>query len=381
MVFGLSFFGRPYLMLLLNSECEYVLHKRIAASRYLIVFGIMAFASVAPSMAIAQNDEGSTAGQCVIPDMKFWSLPESDSGAVPVNVELYLLDLVEINDKDGQFLPKFVMVLSWQDPRLKSLGGAGSDDVCITQLSEIWHPHFIFVNAAESVNNYDGLVEIHVDGRVVYSKPVTRRFTLNFDLRRFPFDDQILTVELASRLYGPDELTLLANESGTDIVDTANIQGWRLLNINVSTDRAIVTANSSYAAMEFSILVQRHSNFYFWRLFFPLLMITLMSWSVFWLEPTQLGSQIAVATGAVFSLMAFLVSLGEILPTVTYLSIADRIIVANMILIFVAFGESIVTGTLVQRNHTELARSYWTLGIPAARRGNFCDDSFVSGLI
>jgi hypothetical protein len=87
-----------------------------------------------------------------------------------------------------------------------------------------------------------------------------------------------------------------------------------------------------------------------------------MAWSVFWLEPSHLSSQIGVATGAVFSLMAFLVSQNQILPTVSYLSIADRLIVACVLLVFIAFGESIVTGTLAQQNRLKLARSIDKVG-------------------
>ena len=110
--------------------------------------------------------------------------------------------------------------------------------------------------------------------------------------------------------------------------------------------------------LRFTLPVEREYTYYFWRLIFPLALITLMAWAVFWLEPTQLAPQVTVSTGAIFSLMAFLVSQGQILPTVSYLTAADKLIVACVILVFVAFGEAILAGTLAQKGRVALAQSF-----------------------
>ena len=65
----------------------------------------------------------------------------------------------------------------------------------------------------------------------------------------------------------------------------------------------------------------------------------------------------SVATGAMFSLMALLVSQGQILPTVFYLSNADVPIVNSLILVSVAIGGSILTGILAQSGKSDLAMS------------------------
>ena len=82
-----------------------------------------------------------------------------------------------------------------------------------------------------------------------------------------------------------------------------------------------------------------------------------MAWGVFWLDPAFLPSQINLATGSVFTLMAFLISLGYMLPSISYLSIADKLIVASVILVFLAFGEAVLTGYLTQNEKVEAARN------------------------
>ena len=65
----------------------------------------------------------------------------------------------------------------------------------------------------------------------------------------------------------------------------------------------------------------------------------------------------SVATGAIFSLMAFLVRQGEVLPTVSYLSNVDVPIVNSLILVFVAIGDAILTGIPAQSGKSDLAMS------------------------
>ncbi len=341
--------------------CSDIAHIGLRSIRYSIAFFLLLLCGIFAATALAQDDHTNAAAQCAIPPTNFWPLPKSDADAIPVNVEFFLFDIVNINDKDGQFKLDFVLALSWQDSRLEF--PAGDSDHCTSRLSDIWHPYFIFVNSAEPVDEYTGLVDIYPDGRVTYSKRFTTHFTMEPDLRRFPFDKQNLTVELASLFYGPDDVTFIADESAIGVLQSAAISGWRLGELrSIIPDRPILALNTSYANLNYSISVERVSRFYVWRLIFPLAMITLMSWCVFWLTPSQLTIQVSVATAAVFSLMAFLVGQREYLPTVSYLSIADKLIVSCVILVFVSFGESIVTGTLAQNDRIQLARSIDRIG-------------------
>jgi hypothetical protein len=81
-----------------------------------------------------------------------------------------------------------------------------------------------------------------------------------------------------------------------------------------------------------------------------------MAWTVFWLDPSQLGPQLGVSTASVFSFVAFQVRLAELLPGVSYLTRIDRFILGSTALVFLAFGEAILTGTLAASGRTELAR-------------------------
>lgn len=293
--------------------------------------------------------------QCELPEVNFLPAPESTTGFVEVEVDFFLLDIIEINDRQNRFTLDFTLDLKWLDSRLVS--NTGEADKCLIKLSEIWHPHLILVNSRESLTDYDGAVVILNDGWVNFSKRFTRDFTVNLELRRFPFDEQALTVEFASMLYGPDEVRFVDNAVTTGIYEKAGIPGWKLESLTSSVpDHPIETRTTNHSSLHFTVNVARQSGYYVWRLILPLALITLMAWSVFWLEPTQLAPQVTVSTGAIFSLMAFLIGQGQILPAIPYLSIADVLIVTSVIMVFAAFGETVLTGTLAQNGKLELAK-------------------------
>ena len=320
---------------------------------------ILAWAATAHAQQMP--DVGQAGSRCAIPDTNFWSPPTTGAGVVDVSVEFFLLDIIEIDDRRNRFKLDFTLNFQWADTRLELMAERG--EACTALLSEIWHPHFLFVNSIEEMGVYDGLVEVFAGGSVIYSKRFTREFTANMDLRHFPYDTQLLEVEIASMLYGPNDVRFAAKEDSIGALDGVSIPGWQITQLDSSVpEQPIKTKTSSHSSLSYVVHVEREYGYYLWRLVFPLIMITLMAWSVFWLEPSQLAPQITVATGAIFSLMAFLVSQGQILPTVSYISMADRLIVACVALVFLAFGEAVLTGSLSQAGKISLARKIDQVG-------------------
>ena len=315
---------------------------------------------IAPPL-LADNPQDGDPRNCAVPSASLWSPPKTAAEPVRIGVEFFLLDLKEINDKLNSFTIDFVMTLSWLDARLEGAANRGAG--CITSLDAIWHPASIFLNADDSGSGQTGSVEILENGEVIYSRRYTRTFSNDLDMRRFPFDKQTLVVRIASMIYGPDQVEFYGEPALTTVYEEAGLPGWNLdalqSNMQIGPVTAAVTSHSS---LEYKIFVERQSAYYLWRLVFPLLLLMLMAWAVFWLPPEHLGIQISVAIGAIFSLMSFLVSQGQILPPVSYMTIADILIVISILLIFIAFGESVITGNLSQSGRLPLAQRIDRIG-------------------
>jgi hypothetical protein len=94
----------------------------------------------------------------------------------------------------------------------------------------------------------------------------------------------------------------------------------------------------------------------------PLSLIVLMAWSVFWMDPHAYVPQITVGTSSIFTLIAFQLSIAETLPHLSYLTNADKLVLAATLLVFFALGQAVLTSRLAQRNELELARRLDTVG-------------------
>ena len=102
--------------------------------------------------------------------------------------------------------------------------------------------------------------------------------------------------------------------------------------------------------------LSRNMGYYLWKVLVPLSLIVLMSWAVFWISPVHVAPRIGTSTSAVLTLIAFQFSLGYMLPRLSYLTRADRLLMGSTLLVFLAFGASLLTILLAGQGQETLAR-------------------------
>jgi hypothetical protein len=81
-----------------------------------------------------------------------------------------------------------------------------------------------------------------------------------------------------------------------------------------------------------------------------------MSWIVFWIDPTETGTQIGVATTSMLTLIAYRFMVGGMTPTVPYLTRMDFFILGSTILVFVALIQAVVTSVMATKGNIRAAR-------------------------
>ncbi len=110
------------------------------------------------------------------------------------------------------------------------------------------------------------------------------------------------------------------------------------------------------SAIEYVLQATRHPGYYFSRAIIPLMIIIFVSWSVFWLDPSHLGTQISLSVTTIVMLFIFQLKLGDILPRISYLTRTDQFVLASQVLVFLALIESIASGTLAAAGKQALAK-------------------------
>jgi hypothetical protein len=196
---------------------------------------------------------------------------------------------------------------------------------------------------------------------VIYRQRYHGTLATTFDLRDFPLDTQQLTLEAITSDYSLSEVRLRVDKAEIDPEALLGPAGWKFVSWSVEPSSRTFDNGVTAATIKLQMTVKRYIHYYLWRSILPLLLIAMMASAIFWLNPEDYGAQLGLATGTVFTLIAFYLSLGQILPPLEYLTRMDRFVLGVTLMIFLCFAESILTARFVQAGRRTLALrcDYW----------------------
>lgn len=281
--------------------------------------------------------------------------PDPEGVPTPVDVNILIVDIPAISDVAQTFTADIHFSMRWKDPRLA--------DPQLTHdrkfpLEKIWNPQPGILNRRNLDIILPNLVRVDPQGNVLFTQRVYGDFAAPLDLRKFPVDKQVLLVEVVSYWYGPDELVFTSEENSKSHVKEFSLSGWHILSdfANVWEEHD-AQSKLDVAHISWHIDIQRDRSHFRYNFFIPLVLILLMAWCVFWIDPNYLPSQIAVSTSSVFTLIAFRFSMALFLPRVSYMTIADKFTLGVTVLVFYALAQAISTGWLAKNNKEALAHA------------------------
>ncbi len=183
-------------------------------------------------------------------------------------------------------------------------------------------------------------------------------FTQPLRLRSFPFDRQTFHIELVAVRYRPNEVTFVPNQlwirdglrQAGGIAPSITLPDWT---IEKWDTKAAVYAlapgleNSSYV---FEFTAARNVSHYILKVMFPLVLIVIMSWAVFWMDPIHSNAQINIAITSMLTLIAYRFATDNQLPRLPYMTRLDAFILMGTVLIFFSLIE-VITTTILETNH------------------------------
>ncbi|MBW2395720.1 MAG: hypothetical protein JRG95_15780, partial [Deltaproteobacteria bacterium] len=237
--------------------------------------------------------------------------PDPEGVPTPVHVGLFIIDLASLDDPSQTFFVDMVINLRWKDPRLAFEPTSESGSIRILPLSRVWNPRLLLTNQRRTTLMNPHEVRVQADGSVSYRQHVVATLASALDLREFPFDRQTLWIHLASP-YGPDEVALVSAPELTGRLPRFSVAGWKVELGEAKVDSIEIISGQRVAArVGLSIVAERLTGYYVWKVLVPMGLIVIMAWSVFWLDLSQLGPRIGIATASIFTLIAFQLSLSR----------------------------------------------------------------------
>ena len=281
--------------------------------------------------------------------------PLIEDGPTDVRVAVFVLDIDEVSNVGQSFDANIYIELRWHDPR-----HAHNYPNAVTRgLNEVWNPRILFINQQKIWKTLPEIVEVFPDGEVVYQQRVWGTFSQPLELEDFPFDQQVLTVQLAAASYSPKEVKLVTEErSRTGVANEFSLADWNILGWKVDiAPFAPSLKEEPFAGYSLSIEAARKYGYYIIKVIIPLILIVMMSWVVFWIDPLESGAQISVSITAMLTLIAYRFAVGSDLPKVSYLSRLDYFILGATFLVFATLIQVVVTSTYAKTGKLDRARS------------------------
>jgi cadmium resistance protein CadD (predicted permease) len=123
-----------------------------------------------------------------------------------------------------------------------------------------------------------------------------------------------------------------------------------------------------YSGYAFEFTASRNVQHYILKVILPLVLIVMMSWSVFWTEPANSNTQFSVAVTSMLTLIAYRFAVDSQLPRLAYMTRLDVFFLISTLLVFFSLIEVLVTTVLDSNGQTARAKKldrYCRVIVPA----------------
>ena len=220
-----------------------------------------------------------------------------DAG-LPLNVRVgSAFNAITISENDGVFTSTIDLRLRWRDSRLMYPASETPrgfyefrGEAAQQKLGEIWSPQVELANSKDAAIESEGL-RIFSDGRVEILRRITGSFAVPFDATAFPFDKQVLLVEVASK-QGNDQVTLLSLQdelSFSKVAEGLQIDGWDLGFVNIKKASVSGWYGEAGDKMLIGLGVARQPGKLIAPIFIPLLASLLIPLLAIWMNQAEGG--------------------------------------------------------------------------------------------
>ena len=152
-----------------------------------------------------------------------------------------------------------------------------------------------------------------------------------------------------------DDLSYAADRGDTG-VDPGLVQpGWTVTGSHIDVrqhyydtsfgEETTDKADRTYSQVVYSIDIARPHTFFFWKLFFPVVIVLLLGMSALYVEPTMTEFRVAAPPAALLALVFLQNTYSSTLPALGSLVLLDKIYVLAYAVVLISLVTTIISGT------------------------------------
>ncbi len=275
---------------------------------------------------------------------------------VEVEVNVKIKKIFNINAIDESFQVDGYLAVAWKDERYKFTPQDSTTPSFIYENKQaaaiigekIWIPTFEFINnrGGRSIANYN--IKIHPSGYIEYEERFFATFSSNMNFKRFPFDKQSYKIEIepfsydnrylkikkmrVTKLDDDEKEKLLGDSWEFKNVETKIIDNSYNTIDNNSELPTEISGDKHFDRMVVSVTAKRLTGYYIWQVMFPLFIIIISSFFIFWIK--EFSTQISIAFTLMLTVVAFNFYSASILPKLPYNTFIEYVIIIGYSFIF-----------------------------------------------
>jgi hypothetical protein len=299
--------------------------------------------------------------------------PVSDGDRLPVAIQMRVINISDIDEVTQRYKMVAYLIAHWRDPRLAFIPQAQWEKFRTYSIDQIWHPRFNFINAVVPHSAYDVTVRVFPDGTVRYFERSSAELSNTYRLRTFPFDSQTLEI-LVHPTIANEAFVDLTTEPGVNAMTAEprvyeSLPQWQITQMSTAVVVVPGIRGEPVNEVRFTISIARYFNFYIWKVFLPLLLMVVLSWTVFWIDPSELSSQVQISITTILTVIAFAFAIQANLPKVPYLTFIDVFFLICYLFVFATAIELTAVHLAGRRGHGARVRRLSTairIVLPAA---------------
>jgi len=233
---------------------------------------------------------------------------------VKVYVGVYVLNLGKFELATGAYTVDFYLSLRSQEP--------------------------VEMGDFEFMNGRAATVDKLIDTPTEKFYRIQANLSQNLDLRRYPFDEHLLTIEIEDKRRTVDELVYVVDEQNCGVDPGVIVVGWRLAGWEAKVlahDYEIY--GETYSRFVFGLRIQRVILNAVIKSFLPIACMVLVGFLSLLLAPDKVTTRLSLNISTLLGAVMFHVNLTASIPPVGYLTLADRIMIATyVVLVLILFS-------------------------------------------
>ncbi|MBC7777369.1 MAG: hypothetical protein H7246_18190 [Phycisphaerae bacterium] len=251
-----------------------------------------------------------------------------------VLIGAYVTDIYDIKMNENSFSAQFWVWFNFSNGKLDPL-----ESLEIPNAKEFVTPNVF----------RDSVPEKHI---FWYSKSYTAVFKKEWDIRRFPFDEQKMTIEFEEGNNDLESLVYVVDKLNTKLDSALSLPNWEITRFelankpkryNSSFGDPELNEGSAYAHAELNVYIKRNSLGLFFSLFTGMYVAFFISWLVFFIEPQYVDPRFGLSVGGLFASVGNKYIVDSVLPQSTTFTLVDKLHILTFSFLLLCIVMSVIS--------------------------------------